>query len=74
VDSNNEPVTWSPDGQKVAFDNDFDIFVMDANGGNAHALGVEDGQAPAWSPDGKPLAFTTFRSDPRNRRALCHDR
>jgi hypothetical protein len=53
VNTNNEPVTSPPHGQKVAFDNEFDIWVMDANGGNPHALGVEAGQAPAWSPDGK---------------------
>jgi Tol biopolymer transport system component len=63
VDTNNEPVTWSPDGQRIAFDDAFDIWVMDADGGNVHALGVEDGEAPAWSPDGRRIAFATFRDN-----------
>jgi TolB protein len=64
--------TWSADGRRIAFTrneavgeytrfaND-DVFVMDADGSDAHQLTAEQegrraGQ-PAWSPDGRELAF-----------------
>lgn len=61
-----QPV-WSPDGTKIAFtrrpadgDGTSDIWVMDADGGNAHNLtateGVEEVNA-TWAPDGSRLAY-----------------
>ena len=63
---------WSPDGQLIAFTRNEDIgeyttfseddlFVMDADGGNAHQLtpereGSHAGQ-PTWSPDGRQIAY-----------------
>ena len=61
--------TWSPDGKQIAFAAagrqkvDFDIYVMDADGGNIRPL--TDDRAtdsdPAWSPDGKQIAFRSGR-------------
>lgn len=55
---------WSPDGKRIAFSanpkGNFDLFVMDADGGNLAAVtdSPEDEVDVAWSADGNSLAFT----------------
>jgi TolB protein len=61
---------WGPDG-RIAFIrqareaefNDWDLYVMDGDGGNLTLLvqGVAAGAGPAWSPDGSTILFS--RSD-----------
>jgi TolB protein len=59
----------SPDGSRIAYmqnqtgANGFDIWVMDADGSNAHALTTGPGSAhsPVWSPDGSQILFRTER-------------
>jgi Tol biopolymer transport system component len=53
--------SWSPDGTKIAFRRDKNIWVMDPSGSHAvqltHVSGkVRDG-GPNWSPDGTMIAF-----------------
>ena len=55
---------WSPDGRRIAFASNGDIYVMDADGGNQRRLttgGVNDG-VPSWSPDGCRIAFASERT------------
>ena len=74
--SDNAP-SWSPNRQQIAFhssrhdDNDphtaeenAEIYVMDADGGNQRRLTHYPGldAAPSWSPDGTQIAFTSTRN------------
>jgi Tol biopolymer transport system component len=70
---------WSPDGRFIAFTrnddmgeyttfSEDDLFVMDADGDNAHQLstdrnGTHAGQ-PTWSPDGRQIAYIQGSSVP----------
>ncbi|HEY3601584.1 MAG TPA: hypothetical protein VGK72_06485, partial [Chthoniobacterales bacterium] len=51
--------SWSPDGKKIAFNvrsGDFQIAVMDLNGGGARIVGA--GENPVWGPDSRHLIFS----------------
>ena len=67
--------SWSPDGKRIAFMSDrdghvnahgfpsFEIYVMDADGGNQQRLTENPNQDeyPSWSPDGKRIVFASKR-------------
>lgn len=60
-----EPL-WSPDGKKLAFYRDGDIWLRDVAGGEPKRL-IEDvygggNGSAAWSPDATRMAFTTAKS------------
>jgi Tol biopolymer transport system component len=64
---------WSPNGRQIAFIHaeqfdgdgnplDSQVWVMDANGGNKHALTTDapfKDQVPDWSPDGTKIAYAS---------------
>ena len=54
--------SWSPDGGRIAFDRDDEVFVMNADG-TAEEL-IATGSDPSWSPDGEWLAFSAPRGCP----------
>ncbi len=67
--ANIEPAI-SPDRTWIAFSSnragggEYDLYVMDADGGHVRRLTSEPGAdgSPAWTPDGKKLVFTSARS------------
>lgn len=52
---------WSPDGKRVAYIANDQLWLADGNGGNAHQLTRLNGGAtgPVWSPIGDKIAFTS---------------
>lgn len=51
-------VTWSPDGTKLAVTRANDIYILNADGTDSHALRVgADAHSPAWSRDGNQIVF-----------------
>jgi Tol biopolymer transport system component len=65
--TNDDNVSWSPDGSKIAFTSDefgpAALFTANADGTNQAALGGTNraGQWPVWSPDGTTIAFSFNR-------------
>ncbi len=53
----------SPDGSRVAFSWQGDIWTVDAQGGEASRLTIHEAYeaAPQWSPDGQSICFTSNR-------------
>ena len=51
--------SWSPDGSRMAFAADGDIYVVNANGRERVNLtdSLDDDTQPAWSPSGDVIAF-----------------
>ena len=50
--ANDSGPSWSPDGTRIAFNRDDDIFLMNADGTNQIAL--TSGQVRNWQPAWKP--------------------
>ncbi|MDX6510624.1 MAG: TolB protein [Gaiellaceae bacterium] len=55
---------WSPDGKKIAFTSVLDapggnsqVWVMNADGSQAHPITTTGGGSPAWSPEGTRIAY-----------------
>ncbi|MFN0277184.1 MAG: hypothetical protein ACKVRN_01140 [Pyrinomonadaceae bacterium] len=56
-------LSWSPDGSKIAFDDEGEIFTINIDGTNRTNLTNHPANdiAPAWSPDGNSILFDSSR-------------
>jgi hypothetical protein len=50
-----ESPAWSPDGQRLAFEDRGTLYTVNADGSGSQPIG--SGYAPAWSPDGQQIAY-----------------
>jgi TolB protein len=50
---------WSPDGRRIVFESNWQLWVMNADGSAQRRLTRNGARnlAPAWSPDGRRIAF-----------------
>ena len=57
-------MSWSPDGTRIAFEENRNIFTINADGSNRVNLtnGQNSNYGPSWSPDGSRIAFARFRN------------
>ena len=65
-----QPITdpqWSPDGRRLAYVRDGEIWVVEADGSRMTRVVAKPGggRDPRWSPDGKRLAFISRRRGSR---------
>ena len=52
---------WSPDGTRIAFIRNSNLFIMNADGSNVVQRTFSGGcQDPTWSPDGTKIAFSDY--------------
>ena len=64
-------VRWNPAGTQIAYvavlsDGKDQVWVIDADGTDAHAVTPEGYQSPAWSPDGTKLAVVNVGTSDQN--------
>jgi Tol biopolymer transport system component len=56
--------SWSPDGRRIVYSSNGDVWVIDTATGLETPLTTEGGLDPAWSPDGRRIAFVRRQADP----------
>jgi TolB protein len=48
---------WSPDGQRILFNRNSEVWIMNADGSGQQQLTTAGGSNPAWYPDGNSFAY-----------------
>lgn len=56
--------SWSPDGDKIVFENFYTIWLMDSDGGNLTLLSPDGAvdSYPSWSPDESKIVFISSKT------------
>lgn len=73
VGNDNSYPKYSPDGVKIIFESNTNIWVMSADGTNPKQLTFNSGLQPSWSPDGQKIVYIGFthkKYDPQNNGTL----
>lgn len=61
VGSDNRNLIYSPDGKKIAFWSDGNLWLMDSSGSNQRQLTTHYADVDfSWSPDGKEIIYTRY--------------
>jgi TolB protein len=58
-------LSWSPDSGRITFQDNYDIFVVNADGSNRQNLTIGNPSYdtdPSWSPDGSKILFSRYDS------------
>jgi Tol biopolymer transport system component len=63
-------IGWSPDGRRIAFDDDDAIYVVNADGSELRRL-AQNAAFQSWSPDGRKLIFVRVRHPKKGRPAAA---
>src|SRR6266508_2743394 len=58
---------WSPDGRRIAFVRNFELYVMNADGSNVRrTFSGNLTQNPSWSPDGTKIVYSALSNGSAN--------
>ena len=58
---------WSPDGRRIAFVRNREIYVMNADGSNVvRTFSAGFAQSPSWSPDGTKIVYSAYSNGSAN--------
>ncbi len=63
-------IGWSPDGRRIAFDDDDAIYGVNADGSGLRRL-AQNAAFESWSPDGRKLIFVRLRHPKKSRPATA---
>lgn len=51
---------YSPDGTKITFESNANVWIMNADGRDPRQLTIKGGKSPSWSPDGTKIVYIGF--------------
>ncbi|MFQ6608342.1 MAG: DPP IV N-terminal domain-containing protein [Fidelibacterota bacterium] len=60
LEGDNRYPKYSPDGEKIVFVSNAQIWVMDSDGSNLIQITTEGGLYPSWSPDGSQIVYLRY--------------